>query len=270
MFGVNLTNGTETILDDDLNKVLKHLKIDYTQFYRGIVVDNLDPEIKGRVKVRIPQIYGTGPDSSYFIPTNAIPWANCAIQPAGNDSGTFLPPNIGDTVFVTFESGSPEFPIYFGGIYTVRAEDESDITKGVSSAKVYGSGICPVSTDDLPLEVVSGTERIIYKSLKGAVIYIDDKDGSECITITDQSGQSIIMENLSDETLKRRGNETGRNSNSQIVLTNSDGDSITISHGKIHLKSANVIIETDNFEQRTPARMTDEEELAEMILGGTV
>jgi len=269
MFGVNLnTNNNDIIVDEELNDFLNSLKVDYTQFYRGIVVDNLDPEIKGRVKVRIPQIYGTSDgDNETFIPTSSIPWANCAISPAGNDSGTFLPPNIGDTVFVTFESGIPTSPIYFGGIWTSRKDDEDGVQKGVASAKVYGNRIAPVVTDDLPLEVVNGTERILYKSLKGAVIYIDDRDGHECINITDQSGQSIIMENLSLETLKRRGNNVGKNQRSQIVITNSAGDSITVSDGKIHLKSKNIIFETDNFKQINSNDLTDEINLADMILG---
>lgn len=270
MFGVNLeTTGNNYILDEDLEEVLQELKIDYTQFYRGVVVDNLDATMKGRVKVRIPQIHGVEGEET-FTPTNDIPWATCAIQPAGHNSGTFLPPNIGDTVFVTFEAGMQEFPIYFGGIYTIRKEDSSD-NKGVASRKLFNERIAPVTTNDLPTEVKEGTERVIYKSLKGAVIYIDDQDGHEKIQITDQSGQSIIMESLSKDVLKRRGDTVGRNPKSQIVLTNSSGDSITLSHGKIHLKSANIILETDNFVQKKSSEdFTDEENMANIILGENI
>lgn len=264
MFNVNLQSFNQQ-QDEDLNKLLDNLKTDYTQFYRGIVVENLDPEAKGRIKVRIPQIYGIDKNTTYFVNTQSIPWAECAIQPAGNDSGTFLPPNLGDTVYVTFESGNPEAPIYFGGIYTARKDDTSE--KYTGSAKLYNDTNVPVGVDDLPLEVINGTERIIYKSLKGAVIYFDDKDGSECIKITDQSGQSIIMENLSDETLRRRGASTGKNPRSQIVLTNSNGDSITLSDGKIHLKSSNIILETDNLKQVGLNNLEDEIDMANIILG---
>ena len=266
MFNVNLADD-KVIIDEELNKFVKGLKIDYSCFYRGIVVDNFDPERKGRVKVRIPQIYGVDTKTQYFVPSSSIPWAVCAISPAGNDSGTFLPPNIGDTVFVTFEGGDPSHPMYFGGIYTVRREDTEGETKGVSSAKVYNNKIAPVIVNDLPLEVTSGTERVLYKSLKGAIIYIDDKDGNECVKITDQAGQSIIMENLSTEALRRRGNVVGKNGRSQIVLTNSEGDSITLSQGKIHLKSPNILFETDNFYQIGLDEFTDEIALSDIIIG---
>lgn len=266
MFNVSVNNN-EMIIDKELNELLEGLKIDYTQFYRGIVVDNIDPELKGRIKVRIPQIYGTDPESNVFISTDSIPWACCAILPAGNDSGSFLPPNIGDTVFVTFESGRPTSPIYFGGILTTRVEDEEPDKKGIGSTKIFGGRIAPVNVDDLPQEVITGTERIIYKSLKGAVIYIDDKDENECIKIVDQNGQSIIMENLSASMLGRRGGDVGKNPRSQIVLTNSSGDSITLTQGKIHLKSSNIIFETDNFLQIGLNELDDEINVADIILG---
>ena len=222
MFNVNI-NEDNYELDNETAEFLNKLKIDYNKFYRGIVVDNADPELRGRIKVRIPQIYGADTTTSYYVPTSSIPWAVCAICPASNDGGTFLPPNIGDTVFVAFEGGSKNNPMYFGGI---------------------------------------------YKSLKGATIYVDERDGAECVKIIDQSGQSIIMENLSEETLRRRGVDVGKNPRSQIVLTNNSGDSITLSQGKIHLKSENIILETDNFEQIGISDYTDEINMANIILGG--
>ena len=263
MFNVNLDD-KKVLIDSDLNEFYEGLKIDYTAFYRGIVVDNLDPDKKGRVKVRIPQIYGTNNNVQTFVPTTSIPWATCAVNNASNDSGTFLPPNIGDTVFVTFEGGDYKHPIYFGGIYTNRSEDDN--TKGVGSKKVYDDEIIPVVSDDLPLEVTNGTERVLYKSLKGAVIYMDDRDGAECIKITDQSGQSIIMENLSDEALKRRGNALGTNTNSQVVITNNAGDSVSLTQGQVSIKSKNIILETDNLKQ-TEYSLSDELDEANTILG---
>ena len=76
------------------------------------------------------------------------------------------------------------------------------------------------------------------------------------------------MENLSEETLRRRGVDVGKNPRSQIVLTNNSGDSITLSQGKIHLKSENIILETDNFEQIGISDYTDEINMANIILGG--
>lgn len=262
MFNVNLTNNINE--DNELNEFLSKLKIDYNKMYRGIVIDNNDPEKMGRVKVRIPQIQGADKTTDYYVTNNEVPWANCGINPAGNDCGVYLPPNIGDTVYVMFEAGDWEHPIYLGGLYTLRKNDD-----GIKATKSNGlSEEYVVTRDDLPSEVGNGNGRIIYKSLKGAVIVIDDTDTAESIKIIDQSGQSIIMENVGKDILPRRDGKLGNNIKSQIVLTNNSGDSITLSHGKIHLKSANIIIETDNFVQKgIEDNFTDEENVADMILG---
>ena len=109
--------------DEDYNKLLDEvLKVDYTAFYRGIVVDNDDPLGIGRIKVRVPQIYGAEDqrDTDLYVPTYAIPYATPAIMVgAGNNTGAYLIPNIGDIVFITFENGDAKLPMYFGGILSV-------------------------------------------------------------------------------------------------------------------------------------------------------
>ena len=43
--------------------------------YCGLVEDNLDPLKIGRVKIRIPHIHGSDPNSRMFIPTSELQWA---------------------------------------------------------------------------------------------------------------------------------------------------------------------------------------------------
>lgn len=232
--------------NEEFDNLLKEIdEVDYTAFYRGYVVNNKDPEGLGRVRIRIPQIYGSdGSNSNHFVPSYAIPWAYPACMPLGNDSGSYLIPNVGDIVYVTFEGGNKNMPIYFGGVLTKRRADKFVGSNGINNNQVYKTHEQDKNTD-----IVHGTERVIYKSLKGATILVDDYDGNEYIKIIDQSGQSIIMENTGGKNLTRRGNKLGKNPESQIVITNNYGDSISIKKGRIHIKSENVFIETDNFKQ---------------------
>ena len=69
--------------------------------YRGIVADNNDPENLKRLKLKIPQILGPA----------VTGWA-WGIQPAVATS-LFIPdPEMG--VFVMFEGGDPNFPLWLG------------------------------------------------------------------------------------------------------------------------------------------------------------
>lgn len=69
--------------------------------YRGIVQDNNDPKMKGCLRVICPAIYGEEPS----------PWALPSIPP-----NVFTVPQEGDMVWLEFENGDAEFPIWTGWI----------------------------------------------------------------------------------------------------------------------------------------------------------
>ncbi len=67
-------------------------------FYRGIVVDNSDPLSHMRLLVQIPDVLGD--TQEWAVPSNAV-------------AGTPIP-DIGQVVWVAFEGGNPEYPIWMG------------------------------------------------------------------------------------------------------------------------------------------------------------
>jgi uncharacterized protein involved in type VI secretion and phage assembly len=78
----------------------------YYSSYRGSCYANDDPEGLGRIRVSCPQVYGdVSPDK----------WAWPRGLPAGRGHGFFWVPQPGDPVFVTFEGGDPDFPLFEHG-----------------------------------------------------------------------------------------------------------------------------------------------------------
>ncbi len=67
-------------------------------FYRGIVVDNADPLSRMRLLVQIPDVLGDMQE--WAVPSNAVEGASI--------------PDVGQEVWVTFEAGNPEYPIWMG------------------------------------------------------------------------------------------------------------------------------------------------------------
>lgn len=63
--------------------------------YRGVVADNIDPLNQGRIRVFVPQILGEA----------ATGWAWALLQTSVE---------VGDQVWVTFEGGDPNFPLWLG------------------------------------------------------------------------------------------------------------------------------------------------------------
>jgi Type VI secretion system/phage-baseplate injector OB domain len=80
--------------------------------YRGTVIENIDPEQIGRVLVMVPDVLGITPSS----------WAMPCVAAAGIQSGMFIVPPIGSGVWVEFEQGDPDYPIWTGGFWGLVAD----------------------------------------------------------------------------------------------------------------------------------------------------
>lgn len=221
----------------DLNRNYEKNQVNYNAFYRGLVVNTKDPKHLGRVKVRIPSIHGVNPNlSTYYISDSALPWATPAVMFAsGNDTGNFVIPEKGARVFVSFECNDRTKPVYFGGIPSLIGEpkiynDQQHVFNGEEQT---------VYTNDLNKDMKNYSERVIYKSFKGATIILDDYDGKEYIKIIDQSGQVFEMGNESGVSLPRRGGNTTppKDSKPYVKITNNLGDEILMEKGEISIST---------------------------------
>lgn len=72
--------------------------------YRGQVQNNLDPMMLGRVQVSVPAVLGEG----------TLSWAMPCAPYAGDGVGFFAVPPNGANVWVEFEGGDPDYPIWSG------------------------------------------------------------------------------------------------------------------------------------------------------------
>jgi uncharacterized protein involved in type VI secretion and phage assembly len=75
--------------------------------YRGKVVGNNDPEQMARVQVQVPDVLGK----------NSSSWAMPRVPVAGSQAGCFALPPEGSRVWVEFEQGDPDYPIWTGGFW---------------------------------------------------------------------------------------------------------------------------------------------------------
>jgi uncharacterized protein involved in type VI secretion and phage assembly len=73
--------------------------------YRGTVVNNTDPMQKGRIQVMVPDVSNVALSS----------WAVPCVPISGIQSGVFALPAPGAGVWVEFEQGDPDYPIWVGG-----------------------------------------------------------------------------------------------------------------------------------------------------------
>jgi hypothetical protein len=151
--------------------------------YRGTVLNNVDPELRGRLMLNVPDVLGVIP-SSWAEP--CVPLAG----PTGPPMGVYLVPPIGAGVWVEFEGGNPDYPIWSG----CRWGSAADIPALAKAGNPADPNIVMQSLlqhtfmiSDLPPSPATG--GIILKSATGAMIVVNDSG----IYIQNGKGASITM-----------------------------------------------------------------------------
>ena len=105
--------------------------------YRGTVVNNLDPLQKGRVQVNVPAVLGL----------DVMSWAMPCVPYGGLLVGQFTIPPLGANIWVEFEGGDPEQPIWTGCFW---AAGETPILPALALVKAFKTLGCTLKLDDTP------------------------------------------------------------------------------------------------------------------------
>lgn len=150
----------------------------YYGIYRGTVVNNVDPMQLGRIMATVPDVGSITPST----------WAMPAVPLAGKQMGTFMVPQVGAGVWLQFEAGDPDRPVWSGGWWGVAAE-----VPALALAGVPGDANIVLQTTLQNSIVISDlpgpTGGIMLKSTTGATIIVNDTG----IYIQNGKGASIVL-----------------------------------------------------------------------------
>jgi uncharacterized protein involved in type VI secretion and phage assembly len=134
--------------------------------YRGVVVDNRDPSNLGRLRTTVPDVYGS----------ELSGWALPSVPYAGRGVGLFLVPPVDALVWVEFEHGDPEYPVWTGCF--------------------WGDGEVPT--------VPAAPDTKILKTEAGSVTISDDP-AAPGITIETPAGMKVVISSSGIEITTGRG-----------------------------------------------------------------
>jgi hypothetical protein len=145
--------------------------------YRGSVIDNIDPLQMGRLMVQVPAISGL-----------TSTWAMPCFPVTGKQMGLWVLPLVGSAVWVEFEQGNPDYPIWTG-CFPGSATDLPVLALAGNPASpsiVLQTGLQnTVMISDMP----GPTGGILLKTTTGAMISINENG----ITISNGKGAVIAM-----------------------------------------------------------------------------
>jgi hypothetical protein len=133
--------------------------------YRATVMNNIDPELRGRVMCIVPDVTG-------LVPSNWCEACTPLSGPTGDPMGAYIVPPIGAGVWVEFEHGDPEKPILAG--CRLAPGDPSPLAYlglPVSPSIVFQTSLQnSISISDTP----GPLGGIMLKSTTGATLIVND------------------------------------------------------------------------------------------------
>jgi uncharacterized protein involved in type VI secretion and phage assembly len=158
--------------------------------YRGTVLDNVDPLQTGRLQVQVPDVAGLLPST----------WALPCLSFAGAGSGFYAVPAPDSMVWVEFEQGDPDYPVWTGSFWG--------------------------SSADVPALALAGApelQQVVIQTTGGSTLLVSDTPGpTGGILLTTPSGASISVSDT--------GIVIDNGQGATIELT---GPSVTVNNGAL-------------------------------------
>jgi hypothetical protein len=146
----------------------------YGGVYRGSVINNQDPLGKGRLCANVPDVHG-------LLPTT---WAMPCLPMSGLQSGTFMVPPLFAGVWVMFEDGDINHPIWMGCWWDGREE-----VPALAQASVPPQAIVLQTPLPRQFSISISETGILLKGPGGAVIAMTDAG----ITLSNAKGATIDL-----------------------------------------------------------------------------
>ena len=167
--------------------------------YRALITDINDPENRGRIRVRCPKILGN----------SKSPWCEPCIPFAYDGGGDFAVPKVGEFVWVEFEEGDPNYPIYTGGLWSKNSvpklDPDSRIIEWNGAKILFKNGTVYVNGVDILLSIAKLSPGV-YIDEKGQAVFNPLPDADFDLSfINDGDLYAEIYQDLLDLSLTNEG-----------------------------------------------------------------
>lgn len=170
--------------------------------YPALVVDLVDPDAKGRIKVGFPSFGAAG--------ESVTAWATLLSPYADRDQGFECLPEVDSQVIVGFEAGDPTRPYIVGACWNGRRA--------------------------LPESAESANNKRTWKSRAGSLVQFDDTQGAAKVTVSMRSGHRLVLDDGAQDITLEHSNGCRININiaGQVSITANATVEVTASAVNVH------------------------------------
>lgn len=158
-------------LEHTVSELVRQVEHRYHGKYRGLVVDNADPEQLGRIRVKVPSVFGDEVVTGWATP--CVPFGG---QPG---QGLFTVPDRDAGVWVEFEEGDLEFPVWVGTFWS-KPGGTTEVPKVRDREGAEGA------VSDPPTRRILATTR-------GHTIQIEDAENADMVLIHEAINKHTVV-----------------------------------------------------------------------------
>lgn len=175
--------------------------------YPARVSDLVDPDGKGRIKVRFPSLGAAG--------ESVTAWATLITPYADDDQGLMILPEVDSQVMVAFEAGDPARPYIVGACWNGRRA--------------------------LPETAQTPNNLRTLKTRSGSLLQFDDSDGAVKVTLSTEGGHELVLDEAVGEVKLTHSNGCTivMNIGGQVKITANSSVEITASAMNVHAPVVN-------------------------------
>jgi uncharacterized protein involved in type VI secretion and phage assembly len=209
------------VIEESFVRLLDRVENRYLGKYTGFVSDNSDPENRGRLRVKVPSVLGPDVISGWALP--------CAPFGGQAGQGFFFVPEVGAGVWVEFEGGDPDYPIWVGTFWS-KPGGSTEVPAPAASESPPTTKIIATKKHVVEFADADNQEAIKITDVTNKNTVVLDSNG---IAIKDQNGNQIVLAKSGIDIKDQNGNE--------IALT-SDGTTVTSSVIKLGQAAAQSMV----------------------------
>ena len=129
--------------------------------YPAIVTDIVDPDNRGRIRVKLPWLGRSGESDVQL-------WATLCTPYADDDQGFQMLPAVDTQVVIAFEAGDPRRPYIVGSCWNGR--------------------------EALPQAPQAANDKRLIKTRAGSLLEFDDAAGATTITLSTSGGHRLVLD----------------------------------------------------------------------------
>lgn len=214
-------------MDQLVQHIAQQLQQRYYGKYRAFVTDNRDPETRGRLKLRVPSVLGEQ-ETGWALP--CLPFGGLANQ------GLFMIPECDAQVWVEFEEGNLDHPIWVGVFWQQGSDTPEEAALEEPTTRILRTP----SGHVLQFDDLTGEEQFRLAHPAGTEMTIDPQGTVE---LENPAGAKLTLDAEANEVVLQDGNGNTLTMNSSAtLLEDGNGNSIEMAASGITVQSMQIEI----------------------------